>query len=693
MSDRNEPKFPKPDSASPPTGLAAFWAELKRRKVMRVAVTYAVVAWLIIQVASSTFGWFDIPKWAFRLVALCVVLGFPVALIITWAFELSPDGIKTTKAAREEQGEIPVSRKQERKRNWMAFGFAAAVPTLLFGALALFFFFRSGSPENLTPGLSESEKSIAVLPLDNLSPDPENAFFADGVQEDILTNLSKIEELLVISRSSTLRYRERVKSLKEIGAELGVRYVVEGSVRRAGNRVLVTAQLIEVETDAHLWAENFNRPLDDIFAIQAEVAKTIAGQLHAVISPEAIALIDRRPTENQEAYENYKIYHRMIDEIRGSFEEKAAFLEKAVELDPGFVEAWAYLTAEYITLWRSKGKSKDPHFYEKAHEAYERTKLLEPDSAYVHLAQFFLTDGTEEERISHLLNGLAVDPSLQNAHFLLASRYRRIGRLAEAQHHAESAYRIEPLNIKNIRQLESIYRGRGRWEKALPVARRVLELNLAEEKNLSSWQERVAYNEYMLSGDRQSYLGAMQALPDFEEQPRFMDWHGIVSRKDPSAFDDLLSLKLPESSLLTGFEARNLLLHEGSGMEQQAEAYRGALEYLDKYIKRNPDGYEFYFGARIILEALFGNRSEMETAATQARESFTASFNANPLGRVKMEIKIAMAYLVLGDEEKAIETLEAANQIEDSVYLARELDLWFVFDGLRGNPRFDKLLE
>lgn len=251
---------------------------------MRVAAVYAVVAWLMIQISDTVFPQLGIPDWAATLVTMLLLIGFPVALIIAWAFELSPDGIKTTRTAREEQGDVPVSKKQQRKRNWMAFGFAAAVPTLIFGTLAVIFYFRSdsnpSSPDTRPVSLQveDLDKSIAVLPLTNMSPDPENVFFADGVQEDILTNLAKIKELLVIARTSTLRYRDTVKSLAEIGDELGVRYLVEGSVRRAGNQVRVTVQLIDTTNENHIWAENYDRPLDDIFAIQSAVAKEIVAQ-------------------------------------------------------------------------------------------------------------------------------------------------------------------------------------------------------------------------------------------------------------------------------------------------------------------------------------------------------------------------------------------------------------------------------
>ena len=223
-----------PPSPQKPTGFAAFWAELKRRHVVRVGIVYTIVGWLVIQVANATFEEFGIPLWAYRFVVLMVVLGFPISVVVAWAFELTPEGIKTTKVAQEGNDD---SESHAKKRNWFSLVFAAAVPTLIFGTLAVIFYFQAKpaqeSQEPLTNNLvtQSTEKSIAVLPLENMSPDPENAFFADGVQEDILTNLSKIQELFVIGRTSTLEYRATTKKLNVIAQELGVRYLVEGSVR------------------------------------------------------------------------------------------------------------------------------------------------------------------------------------------------------------------------------------------------------------------------------------------------------------------------------------------------------------------------------------------------------------------------------------------------------------------------------
>jgi len=281
VDKESSPDPPEPDVK--PSGFSSFWAELRRRHVVRVAMVYLVVGWLVIQVANATFSDFGIPVWAYRFVVLMVVLGFPISVVVAWAFELTPQGIKTTKVAKEQKSEEPASSAFRQKRQWFTVLFAAGLPTLIFGALAVYFYAtRSDSSPPVSPDVSvggsphqveDLVKSIAVLPLENMSPDPENAFFADGVHEDILTNLSKIRDLFVIGRTSTLQYRDTEKTLQQIGSELGVRYLLEGSVRRAGNQVKITVQLIDSQSGGHVWAEDYNRNLDDIFAIQAEPAQ------------------------------------------------------------------------------------------------------------------------------------------------------------------------------------------------------------------------------------------------------------------------------------------------------------------------------------------------------------------------------------------------------------------------------------
>src|SRR6266487_1447154 len=271
--------------------LCKFLIELKRRNVYKVAVAYAVVAWLLMQVASQIFPFFEIPNWAVRLVVLLLIIGFPVAMILAWAFELTPEGIKR---AEDVDLSTSVTRKTGRKLDF----FIIAVLLLVISILLFQRLHR-----NVSPAISSSlEKSIAVLPFQNLSKDEENAFFADGVQDQILTDLAKVADLKVISRTSVMQYKNvATRNLREIAQQLGVAHVLEGSVQRAGGKIRVSAQLINARTDGHEWAENYDRPIDDVFTIQSEIAKAIAEQLQAQISPREKAAMSQVPTTDLEA--------------------------------------------------------------------------------------------------------------------------------------------------------------------------------------------------------------------------------------------------------------------------------------------------------------------------------------------------------------------------------------------------------
>ncbi len=260
--------------------MSGFFEEIKRRKVYRVAVAYAVVAGGAIQIASAVFPAWELPSWALRLVIVLLLIGFPISLILAWALEVTPEGIRTTPTAAP-----------RRKRNVIAL---LAVGIIVSVAAGVFLLPRASA--------RKIDKSIAVLPFENFSDDKENAFFADGIQDDILTNLSKISDLKVISRTSVMGYRGKEKNVREIGKALGVSTILEGSVRKAGNRVRVNVQLIDARNDEHIWAQDYDRDLTDVFAIQTDLAQKIAHELRAQLSPGEKAQMTRKPTENGEAY-------------------------------------------------------------------------------------------------------------------------------------------------------------------------------------------------------------------------------------------------------------------------------------------------------------------------------------------------------------------------------------------------------
>ncbi|MBA2269165.1 MAG: hypothetical protein H0W20_01020, partial [Chthoniobacterales bacterium] len=346
-----------------------FFAELKRRNVYKVAVAYAVVAWLLIQLASILFPTFEAPAWVMKVFIAIVALGFPLALILAWAFELTPEGLKRTEdVARGES----IARTTGRKLDFAIIGVL-----VLAVALLLFDRFR---PEARQQEGGNAEKSIAVLPFENLSRDPENAFFATGVQDEILTRLAKVGELKVISRTSTQQYQSRPGNLREIAQQLGVAHIVEGSVQRAADSVRVNVQLIKADTDAHLWAETYDRKLSEIFEVQSDIALQIAKALEAKLTGRERSEIVTVGTTNQQAYDAY-LRGLALDTAQTGEETRISLesFRKAVELDPDFALAWAALANR--ESFRYFADNRTPEQLARARNAMEMAMKLQPDAS------------------------------------------------------------------------------------------------------------------------------------------------------------------------------------------------------------------------------------------------------------------------------------------------------------------------
>jgi len=327
-----------------------FFAELKRRNVYKVAVAYAIVGWLLVQIATQVFPFLEIPTWVVRLVIVLVAAGFPIALFIAWAFELTPEGIKRTEDVDpfdSRSGQVlAASARQPRKHAWI---FVVIVGAAL--SIGLFFIGRYSGRNTPTPRQSEaatvSEKSIAVLPFDNLSRDPDNAFFAEGVQDEILTRLAKVADLKVIARTSTQKFKSAPENLPDIAKRLGVANILEGSVQKVNDQVRVNVQLINALTNAHLWAEIYDRKLSDIFAVQSDIAKTVADTLQAKLTGSEKQLMEAQPTNDTAAYELYHKGRSFWAKRSGDNIPKAiGFYQQAIERDPNYALAYAGLAIE-----------------------------------------------------------------------------------------------------------------------------------------------------------------------------------------------------------------------------------------------------------------------------------------------------------------------------------------------------------
>jgi TolB-like protein/Tfp pilus assembly protein PilF len=460
-----------------------FFGELKRRNVYKVAIAYAVVAWVLMQAASQIFPFFEIPNWAVRLVVLLLIMGFPVALIFAWAFELTPEGLKRTEVADE------LPRKSERKRAWI-------YVVIIAGAVAasLFFFGRYTSSKQ---GAEMSEKSIAVLPFENWSEDKANAYFTEGVQDEILTRLSKIADLKVTSRTSTQHYKSAPENLAEIAKHLGVAHILEGSVQKSGDAVRVNVQLIKAANDSQVWAETFDRKLTDIFSVESDVAKAIADQLRAHITRQEEQVIAAKPTKNIEAYDaylrgRYFWNKRTSDGIKHAIEH----FQQSIEHDPDFALGHAGLADSYIALTFYNFAA--PHeTMPKAKESAIKALALDDTLAEAHasLAHILMNyDWNWSAAEKEFKRSIELTPDYATGHQWYAIHYlTATGRFEGAVQEMKKALKLDPASlVMNTFMGATLYYA-GRYDEAIDQCRRTIEMdpNFA----VAHWHLGLAYEQ------------------------------------------------------------------------------------------------------------------------------------------------------------------------------------------------------
>src|SRR5438876_6187713 len=392
-----------------------FFAELKRRNVYKVAVAYAVVGWLLVQVTTQVFPFFEIPNWAVRLVVLVLVLGFPIALILSWIFDLTPQGIRRTE-----------------ERN---------------GSLA---------PLSVSPAAIRNipEKSIAVLPFENLSDDKENDYFAAGVHDDILSNLAKVADLKVISRTSVQQFKRGTRNLREIGVALGVAHILEGTARRAGNRIRVNAQLIDARSDAQLWGETFDREITDLFALQSELAERITQALQANLSAREKTNLQTHPTQDILAYELFLRARELFHWAGSGYSyDKGAdalrLIDEAIKRDPQFALAYALASRLHSEVfWFGYDKSRAR--LERAKAAADTALRIQPDLGEAHLANaFYYYYGFRRYDVAqkHVMVAVQAIPNDPDVLITAGAIARRGGKWQEALENLEQARDRDPRSL------------------------------------------------------------------------------------------------------------------------------------------------------------------------------------------------------------------------------------------------------
>jgi TolB-like protein/Tfp pilus assembly protein PilF len=665
-----------------------FFTELKRRNVYKVAVAYAVVGWLLIQVATQTFPFFEIPNWTVRLVILLVVIGFPVALIIAWAFELTPEGVKRTESAMEP------TRKTASGRGWI---YVVTAGVLLSAGLFLLGRYtartagtENGSGSNRTVSLPE--KSIAVLPFASLSEDKANSYFADGIQDEILTRLSKIAELKVISRTSTQQYQSRPGNVAEIAKQLGVAHILEGSVQKSGDSVRVNVQLIKAEGDSHLWAETYDRKLTDIFAVETEVAQRIASSLEAKLTGHEKEAINYVGTKIPAAYDAY---------LRGialrnsqSREEQNRLIEycrQAVALDPNFATAWVEIA--FAEGWRYQAIPSEAR---KAlvKEAAENALRLDPDHGDGHAAMgmyiyYCLQD--YDRALVELGKAREQAPNQPLTIQAIGLVKRRQGKLDESLELILQAAQIDPLNQDIWTNLAWSYRGMRRFADAhamldrahaiaphdQAIVGRQVETSLAEG-DLATASRLLESLTLRLTDD--SYYQVIALL--------------IFQRRFDEAIAKLTTDLAREESvpepLRSSAQETLGVLHIAAGRKDQAEPFLLQAEAELLALRQQGNLGPEVAATLLEIHALLGRRADVEREiaahiAAQARDRWRGP---------GAEADAARVWAILGDRDRALPILQRllVQSYADSLTPAN-LRLDPVWDPIRDDPRFQKLAE
>src|SRR5437867_4558804 len=669
-----------------------FFAELKRRNVYKVAVAYAIVGWLLVQVATQVFPFFEIPNWAVRLIVLMIVIGFPIALVIACAFELTPEGLKRTE-------DVDVSKSITRKTGRKLDFFIIAVLLLVIAILL----FQRLHP-NVSPAVSSSpEKSIAMLPFENLSANQENAFFTDGVQDEILADLAKVADLKVISRTSVMLYKSgNPRNLREIGQQLGVAHVLEGSVQRTANRVRVMAQLIDARTDAHLWAQTYDRELADVFAIQSEIAKTIADQLQARLSPAERAAIEQRPTTDLAAFDLYVRATALVDAGPGfltkwkeNLLQAVNFLDQAIDRDPAFLLAYCRLAGAHDRLYLL-GLDHTPGRLALADTAVKNALRLGPDSGDAHLAlaQHLYSnldyDGARAEiGIAH--RTLPNNPRIFELNGFID---RRQGRWEESTRNFERALDLDPRNIPTLQNLAHNYFSLRDYAKGAAVLDRALafkpddtDTRLVRAGVDMNWKADTRPCHALVETMLKDNPGSAESIAPYWLYLAFCEHDSVAAARALAVFGNK-TLALDAVVFSRAYFEGLLARMRGDAAAAHA-AFAEALAAQEQTVQAQLD----YVPALLLLGLIDAGLGRKEDALREGRRAIELlPVTKDSVNGAHMIEFFAVIAAWVGEKDLACEQLGVATRLPGCQLSYGQLKLHPFWDPLRGDPRFEKIV-
>jgi len=658
-----------------------FFEEVKRRKVYRVAAAYIIAAGGVIQLASAAFPAWELPNWALRLVIALLLLGFPIALMLAWAYDITAQGVRATPTAP-----VPGSHRRRNIIMLVATG-------VIISAAAGFFLLPRVAAHKV-------DKSIAVLPFENLSDDKENAYFADGIQDDVLTNLSKISDLKVISRTSVMQYREKPTTVREIGKALGVSNILEGSVRRSGNKVRVNVQLIDANTDEHLWANDYDRDVTDVFAIQSDLAQDIAEALKAKLSSDEKSQMTHKPTENGEAYLAFVQAHNLQSAIEDfeKLKQSEQLYERAIELDPKF----ALAIARYSELesWIVNDRENTPARREKARSLAERALQLQPDLPEAHLAlgfSYYYGDNNYDAALREFEIAQRGLPNDAGVYLAIGAIQRRQGKWGESNANLEKAVNLNPKDSWPLQNLAFNYQMLRDFSKANETIDRAVALNPTALDPLEVKSKLAIFEKGDFSVAEKAFAAAKTFPMSSDQKARTavarVDVF-LLERKYREALQEAKSLA---DGLLTSHPGALFGKYYLAGVAQKAlqdesgarEAFLKARSIAEAQLKQSPDDADMHGYLAKVL-AWLGEKDAALAEAQQATELRPESKDA--FKGPDVTLGVAEVHTILGDNGRAIEILEGLLS-RPSTVTVQGLKVNPIWDPLRSDPRFQALLD
>ncbi|HEY2712972.1 MAG TPA: tetratricopeptide repeat protein [Chthoniobacterales bacterium] len=657
--------------------MTGFFEEVRRRKVYRVAAAYVIAAGFIIQISSAVFPAWELPNWAFRLVVVLLLIGFPISLILSWAYDVTAHGIQVT----------PKVPGANLRRNLILLVAAGAVISVAAG----FFLLRHASAHKV-------DKSIAVLPFENLSAEKENAYFADGMQDDILTNLSKIGDIKVISRTSVMSYRDGARNVREIGKALGVSTLLEGSVRRIGNRVRVNVQLIDANTDEHIWAEDYDRDLTDVFAIQTDLAQKISSVLQAKLSPAEKAQIDRRPTQNSDAYLLFVQAHdyaSRTDMFRDASLKAEPLFEQAIKLDPDFALAFAGLSM--VESWTYHTADPTPARREKARLNADEALRLQPNLPEAHLAlgfSYYYGDRDYERALAEFEIAKRDLPNESQAYLAIGAIQRRQGKWTESTANLEKAATLDPKNTDLLINLCFTYMALRNFE----AADKVLDRAIAASPQSFQARALKPFMAVLWKGDLSAAERALSSHPPETDPNGLMTWGRVwiltLSRKYPEALQVLERFRGKTMYTTTTAPSPKAylegMIHLLQGDKTKAQAELEQARVVSEGLLREAPGDPARHAQYGLILAALGRKEEAIAEGKRAVELLPESQDAldGPQGTAAL----AEIYAWTGESDEAFRLLNHLLGIPNNLTVPM-LKLDPAWDPLRKDPRFQELID